>query len=228
MTTSPVENDEGPPAARDTHELDLEAEVRAEGRPYVRYRDGVLFHAVSLSPSASPVEIGRIDACPVRVQSDPLVSRRHARLIFSAGWWSIEDVESRNGTFIGQRRIPGETILKDGACFRVGATVLSLHLPESGGDETALEELAEPRLLDPSPIQRKILVLLARPWLAGYEFPAAPSDLEIAHRLECDVESIAEAVTELYEQAGLAKDVDQRSGLIARAMHERTITPDDV
>ena len=228
MPTSPVENEAGPPIARDTHELDLENEVRAEGRPYVRYRDGVLFRALSLSASASPVEIGRIDACPVRIQSDPLVSRRHAQLVFAAGWWSIEDAASHNGTFIGDTRIPGETILKDGAAFRVGDTVLSLHLPESGTDQAAPEEPAAPRLLDPSPLQREILVALARPWLAGHELPVSPDDADIAHTLETDATSIADVLTDLYEQAGLADDVDQRSGLIALAMHERTVTPDDL
>jgi pSer/pThr/pTyr-binding forkhead associated (FHA) protein len=229
MPTSSVQNDEGPPVARATHELTLEAEVRAEGRPYVRFRDGVLFRALSLSPSASPIDIGRIDACPVRIQSDPLVSRRHAQLVFGAGWWSIEDAASHNGTFIGDRRIPGETILKDGACFRVGDTVLSVHLPESGIDQTTLAESAEPRLLDPNPIQRKVLVALARPWLAGHELPVSPSDTDIAHTLECDdAQSITDAIMDLYEQAGLSSDVDQRSGLIALAMHERTVTPDDL
>jgi hypothetical protein len=228
MPTSPVQNDEGPPAARTAHEIDLEDEVRAEGRPYVRYRDGVLFRAISLSPSASPVDIGRVDACPVRIESDPLVSRRHARLVFGAGWWSLEDAASHNGTFIGDRRMPGETILKDGACFRVGDTVLSVHLPESGPDRTTPEEPAAPRRLDPSPLQRKILVALARPWLAGHALPVAPSDADIARILECDVTPIADAVADLHEHAGLAGDADQRSGLIALAMHERTVTPDDL
>jgi len=228
MPPSPVQNDEGPPVARVAHELDLEAAVCAEGRPYVRYRDGVLFQVLSLSASASPVDIGRADVCPVRIRSDALVSRRHARLLFGAGWWSIEDAESHNGTFIGHRPISGETILKDGACFRVGDTVLSVHLPQSGSDQTATEEHAEPRLLDPNPIQRSILLALARPWLAGYAFPVAPSDAEIAHDLECDVTAIADAIADLYEQAGRSGEVDQRSGLIALAMHERTVTPDDL
>ncbi len=228
MPTSPVENQAGPPIARDEHELELEHEVRAEGRPYVRYRDGVLFRALSLSASASPVEIGRIDACPVRIQSDPLVSRRHAQLVFAAGWWSIEDAASHNGTFIGDTRIPGETILKDGATFRVGDTVLSIHLPEPGPDNATLEQPAAPRLLDPSPIQREILVALARPWLAGHALPVSPDDADIAHTLECDVTSIADALADLCEQAGLSGDVDRRNGLIALAMHERTVTPDDL
>ena len=228
MPTSPVQNDAGPPVARTTHEVDLEDEVRAEGRPYVRYRDGVLFRAISLTPSASPVDIGRVDVCPVRIESDPLVSRRHARLVFGAGWWSIDDTASHNGTFIGDTRIPGETILKDGACFRVGDTVLSVHLPESVPDQTTSEEPAEPRRLDPNPLQRKILVALARPWLAGHDLPVAPNDADLSRTLECDATSIAEAVTDLYEQAGPAGDVDPRSGLIALAMHERTVTPDDL
>lgn len=225
---SPVENEVGPPIARDTHELDLENEVRAEGRPYVRYRDGVLFRALALSPSASPVDIGRIDACPVRIQSDPLVSRRHAQLVFAAGWWSIEDAASHIGTFIGDTRIAGETILRDGACFRVGDTVLSVHLPESGRDQATLEEPAEPGRLDPDPLQREILVALARPWLAGHELPVSPDDADIAHTLDCDVTSIADALAELYEQGGLSSEFDQRSGLVALAMHERTVTPDDL
>lgn len=228
MPMSPVQNDEGPPVARVEHECDLEAGVRAEGQPYVRYRDGVLFHAVSLSPSASPVDIGRVDVCPVRIQSDPLVSRHHARLVFAAGWWSIEDAGSHNGTFIGDKRIPGETILKDGACFRAGNTVLSVHLPESGAGQTTVEEHAEPRLLDPSAIQREILVALARPWLAGHDLPVVPSDADIAHTLECDATSIADALVDLYGQAGLSSEVDQRNGLIALAMRERTVTPDDL
>jgi FHA domain len=228
MPTSPVENDAGPPVARDTHEATLEGEVRAEGRPYVRYRDGVLFRALSLSPAASPVDIGRVDTCPVRIESDPLVSRRHARLVFGAGWWSVEDAGSHNGTFIGDRRIPGETILKDGARFRVGDTVLSVHLPQSGPDQTTREDHAEPRRLDPNLIQREILVALARPWLAGHVLPVSPSDTDLAHALECEVTSIVEALTDLYKQAGLSDDLDQRSGLIALAMQERTVTPDDV
>jgi FHA domain-containing protein len=229
MPRSPVQQDEGPPVARAQDEIDLEAEVRAEGRPYVRYRDGGRFRAVSLSPSASPVDVGRVDVCPVRIASDPLVSRRHARLVFAAGWWSIEDAASHNGTFIGDRRLPGETILKDGARFRVGDTVLSVHLPEPAAGETRLEKRpAALRRLDPDPIQRKVLVALARPWLAGHELPVAPSDADLAHTLGCDVESIADAVAGLYEQAGPPCDVDQRSGLVALAMHERTVTPDDL
>jgi FHA domain-containing protein len=226
MPTSPVENDAGPPVARDPQEVSLEDEVRAEGRPYVRYRDGVLFRVLSLAPSASPVDIGRVAACPVRIERDPLVSRRHARLIFEAGWWSIEDAASHNGTFIGDTRIPGETILKDGACFRVGATVLSVHLPEPGPERATPEAHAEPRRLDPSPIQQEILVAMARPWLAGHELPVAPSDADIARTLGCDVQSIADALCDLYEQAGLSGDDGQRSGLVALAMHERTVTPD--
>ncbi len=194
----------------------------------MRYRDGVLFNVLSLSPPDSPIDIGRTDECTVRIKSDPLVSRRHARLVFAAGWWSVEDADSHNGTFVGHRRIPGETILGDGACFRVGDTVLSVHLPQSGSAQPAPGGDLEPRLLDPNPMQRKILVALARPWLAGYDFPVAASDDEMAHAFDCDVTAVSAEVGGLYDQAGLSSDVDQRGGLIALAMHERTVTPDDL
>ena len=45
---------------------------------------------------------------------DESVSRRHARLIYGAGRWSIEDGPSRNGTFVDDRRTVGEQILADG------------------------------------------------------------------------------------------------------------------
>lgn len=228
MPMSPVENDAGPPIALAAHEIELEEAVRAEGRAYVRYRDAGDFRALSLSPSAAPVDVGRTDACPVRIQGDALVSRRHARLIFEAGWWSVQDAGSHNGTFIGHGRLQGEAILGDGARFRVGDTVLSVHLPPAGPDPDTRDQAAQPRLLNPSPIQHGILVALARPWLAGHEFPVAPSDTEIAHAMDAEATSIAEAVGDLYRQAGLSDELDRRSDLIALAMHERTVSPDDL
>jgi len=62
----------------------------------------------------------------------------------------------------------------------------------------------------------------------GAGVAVAPSDADIAHALECDVQSIADALTNLYEQAGLSSEVDQRSGIVAPAMHERTVTSDDL
>ncbi|HEV7643597.1 MAG TPA: FHA domain-containing protein [Pyrinomonadaceae bacterium] len=59
------------------------------------------------------------------------VSRRHARITFKDGTYSVEDLGSTNGTFInrGRRLLPGNpNILKDGDEIIVGKTFLRFHV----------------------------------------------------------------------------------------------------
>jgi hypothetical protein len=48
--------------------------------------------------------VGRHPACDV-VLSDPSVSRRHARLRFRDGTWMLQDLDSRNGTWVNDVRV---------------------------------------------------------------------------------------------------------------------------
>jgi pSer/pThr/pTyr-binding forkhead associated (FHA) protein len=48
--------------------------------------------------------LGRGSDCRVRFY-DPLVSRRHARIHHEDGHWRIEDLGSRNGTIVGDRKV---------------------------------------------------------------------------------------------------------------------------
>lgn len=64
--------------------------------------------------------IGRDPALVVCVD-DPSVSRRHARIVVSAGNATLEDLGSKNGTFLGDQRISGTTSLSDGVTIRVGS-----------------------------------------------------------------------------------------------------------
>jgi hypothetical protein len=114
-----------------THEFRLEAAVRAEGHAYVRYRDANAFRVVSLVPTPSVLYIGRDEGCAIEIQNDERVSRRHARIIFGAGQWSIEDGPSRNGTFVDGKPTVGERILTDGSRILVGRTVLTFHAAPS-------------------------------------------------------------------------------------------------
>jgi len=61
----------------------------------------------------------------------------------------------------------------------------------------------------------------------GAGVAVAPSDADIAHALECEC-SRSPTPSPTYEQAGLSSEVDQRSGIVALAMHERTVMPDDL
>lgn len=53
--------------------------------------------------------IGRDPTCDI-VVTDPYISRRHARIFFRDGKWYVEDLGSRNGTFVN-----GEDIKDKGA-----------------------------------------------------------------------------------------------------------------
>ena len=59
------------------------------------------------------------------------VSREHARLIISGERAEIEDLRSKNGTWLGSRRVEGRLRLTDGDEIRVGEVRLLYRGPES-------------------------------------------------------------------------------------------------
>ena len=56
------------------------------------------------------------------------VSRRHARIRISAGQATIEDLGSKNGTFVGDQRVERPRSLGDGDIIRVGSVKLTLKV----------------------------------------------------------------------------------------------------
>jgi RND superfamily putative drug exporter len=61
---------------------------------------------------------------------DPELSREHARISVGDGTLLIEDLGSSNGTFVNGRRIKAPTELHSGDQIKVGATTLTLELPD--------------------------------------------------------------------------------------------------
>ena len=78
--------------------------------------------------------IGRAPECRLPIDSSQ-VSRRHARVFVSGSQATIEDLGSKNGTFLGGRRIERPTRLEDGAAVIVGPALLVFH-GASGQDST--------------------------------------------------------------------------------------------
>jgi DNA-binding NtrC family response regulator len=78
------------------------------------------------------VQLGRGDArAAVRAGSslaitldDARVSRAHARLTRDGDSWFVEDQESKNGTLLGEARLGGRRLLRDGDVLTVGNTLL--------------------------------------------------------------------------------------------------------
>src|SRR5687768_1505798 len=60
---------------------------------------------------------------------DARSSRRHAAISLAHGYWVLQDLKSRNGTFVDGKRIE-RTILRDGTAFQIGATLLTFHEKE--------------------------------------------------------------------------------------------------
>jgi DNA-binding winged helix-turn-helix (wHTH) protein len=83
--------------------------------------------------------LGRGEDCVVALPSGK-VSRRHARIRVTQGEAVLEDLGSKNGTYVGERRVEGPTLLADGDEIRIGSVVLAFRArPSAGSTETAAE-----------------------------------------------------------------------------------------
>jgi serine/threonine protein kinase len=67
---------------------------------------------------------GRLKSCDL-VLTDTLVSRQHFRIVKKDEIFSIEDLQSHNGTYVNGQRIEGEVELPLGATIRAGETLLA-------------------------------------------------------------------------------------------------------
>lgn len=73
----------------------------------------------------APIVIGRAPSSTL-VLEDPYSSSRHARLSEVDGHWWIEDLGSRNGTFVDDERIDQPREIHPGTIMRIGQTTLEL------------------------------------------------------------------------------------------------------
>jgi predicted component of type VI protein secretion system len=92
----------------------------------------------SIAIKRSKLLIGRAEECDVRPLSDE-VSRRHAAVIVGPADVWVEDLGSRNGTFVNGSRIEAKTKLADGDLIRVGSLELRVSVAARaaapGGEE---------------------------------------------------------------------------------------------
>ena len=111
--------------------------------------------------------LGRSTDCAV-VLRDHSVSRQHARLECHDGRWSVVDLDSRNGLFVGEAKQP-RAALADGAEFKLGEVLCRFRADAAAPapvpvpaaprppveDEIVLESAEEPELElpdDPAPV----------------------------------------------------------------------------
>ncbi len=63
---------------------------------------------------------------------DASISRRHARITVRDGVATLDDLESKNGTFVGEVRITAPTLLSDGDPVRLGLLSFVFRGPPGG------------------------------------------------------------------------------------------------
>ena len=81
--------------------------------------------------------IGRGGEARIVVES-PRVSRHHARIVISGESAIVEDLGSKNGTFVGERRIEEPASLSDGDLLRVGDVQIVFRSLGIGGPDATL------------------------------------------------------------------------------------------
>ena len=92
--------------------------------------------------------IGRAPDCAVRSRSGR-VSRRHARIRVDNGRATIEDLGSRNGTFVEGRRVTEALPLADGDTIAVGPEVMVFLSPGEAGSTEEDGRSGHKRLVRP-------------------------------------------------------------------------------
>ena len=80
--------------------------------------------------------LGRDEDVAVRIDA-PGVSRHHARIVVRGSDVTLEDLGSKNGTFLREERLEAPTALRDGDTFRLGRLVLVFRItPQVGSTRT--------------------------------------------------------------------------------------------
>jgi pSer/pThr/pTyr-binding forkhead associated (FHA) protein len=81
--------------------------------------------------------LGRDHLAGIRIPSEG-ISRRHARIVVSESAATLEDLGSKNGTYLRGEKIGEPKALEDGDSIRLGSVTLSLRAV-SGEGSTATE-----------------------------------------------------------------------------------------
>ena len=123
---------------------------------YLVIREGSKWTDVFRLVAGRTVTIGRAPTNQIVVK-DERCSRHHAEIFLSQGQWILRDLDSRNGTLVGEQRVIGDHTLSAGEVIRIAhAQMAFVHdlsaafpdpLPEPKQDETVLSGVEEDDVL---------------------------------------------------------------------------------
>jgi len=79
-------------------------------------------------------DIGRMSDCWLTLD-DEMASRYHARFHVAGDAVELEDLGSRNGTYVNGERLEGRRVLQDGDRIRIGREMIAVLASDQGLDE---------------------------------------------------------------------------------------------
>jgi predicted component of type VI protein secretion system len=165
--------------------------------------------------------IGRDERCDL-VIPDRLVSRRHARIWLDDAQYLLEDLHSKNGTFVNGREISAPHSLEDGDEIQIA---LCCKLTFVDAESTAPVMFEEPKAGLHMDLESK------RVWIAGRELdpPLSPAQYRLLELLYQDPgrvysrDEVVEAVWPEDDRAGIS---EQAIDALARRLRERLVEAD--
>jgi DNA-binding winged helix-turn-helix (wHTH) protein len=97
----------------------------------------VLWETTQIPINPGDNVLGRAPDAAVWIDA-PGVSRHHALIRVDGTQATVEDLESKNGTYLGGQRITAPSVLSDGDQIRLGSVVVTFRIPPPvGATETA-------------------------------------------------------------------------------------------
>jgi pSer/pThr/pTyr-binding forkhead associated (FHA) protein len=135
---------------------------------------------------AADALVGRDPACAIVVEGEAAktVSGRHARFVFVDARWHVEDAGSRNGTWIGTRKLdPGvRQALDVGDVVGLGLTGTQLSVTEAVGRQLAATMVEAAPVPSPALSAGTIPMRRSEAIRAGIRDPGAADDIRVVLR----------------------------------------------
>jgi hypothetical protein len=227
----PEHGGQGAPRARTGSELKRLIELDRGDRAYLVVRDGDdVQREIVLDPDATTT-LGRGEACDVSLSWDATTSRLHSELVCRAtSWLLLDDGLSANGTFVNGERVHGRRRLADGDLLRLGSTSLSFRDPTARQVIRTVAADDQITVAQITPMQRKVLVALCRPFADGARHAVPATNQQIAAELVLGTEAIKTHMRALFGRLGV-EDLPQnvkRARVVEIALASGLVTPRDL
>jgi hypothetical protein len=146
------------------------------------------------------ITIGRGTDNDVALGHDKMVSTRHAMVQSLRGAWCVQDLGSRNGTFVRGERLLAVRALRHGDDISVGRTRLVFRQIDKMGMSKTQGAAAAPEL---TRRERDVLGELCKPLLAGQLFREPAPSREIARTLSVTEAAVQQHLGHLYDKFGI-------------------------